>query len=314
MIKIFAEKPANDAYIRRIMDIETSVYGPSLVGDRVECIARYHKNPTLTSLAFDGEKLIGACCAYPVSERVYRRVFEEGAYVDSDLLAQDVLQLSNTAPNYILILDAIVMPEYQKHGLMHVLLQALKNQLRKKTLEGYEISDIFTFCISDGGRALKESLGFESIREIPEENALLVRKDPQLFITGQSVLPLKIDLSSIQRATDFVDGMLESAKCPTKIIMQTDIAVDEALANIISYSGATRAWISCRAWNGEIELIFRDNGMPYDPLRAPEPDTTLSAEQRGIGGLGIYMIKKSVDSISYSYTDEQNVLKLTKNY
>ena len=56
-----------------------------------------------------------------------------------------------------------------------------------------------------------------------------------------------------------------------------------------------------------------DNGVPYDPLAAKDPDTTLSAEERQIGGLGIYMVKKSMDEISYEYQDGKNILKIRKN-
>ncbi|MDD6967591.1 MAG: ATP-binding protein [Firmicutes bacterium] len=64
------------------------------------------------------------------------------------------------------------------------------------------------------------------------------------------------------------------------------------------------------AW---VTLTFIDGGIPYDPLSHADPDTTLSAEQRQIGGLGIYMVKKSMDAVSYQYTDGKNVLKIRKN-
>ena len=62
-----------------------------------------------------------------------------------------------------------------------------------------------------------------------------------------------------------------------------------------------------------VVITFIDNGVPYDPLRKNDPDTTLSAEEREIGGLGIYMVKKSMDGVEYEYKDGQNILKITKN-
>ena len=61
-----------------------------------------------------------------------------------------------------------------------------------------------------------------------------------------------------------------------------------------------------------VTITFVDHGIPYDPLAKEDPDITLSAEERKIGGLGIYMVKKSMDNMSYEYTDQQNILRLTK--
>jgi anti-sigma regulatory factor (Ser/Thr protein kinase) len=61
-----------------------------------------------------------------------------------------------------------------------------------------------------------------------------------------------------------------------------------------------------------VVITFIDNGVPYDPLAKTDPDTTLSAEEREIGGLGIYMVKKSMDEITYDYKDGQNILKIKK--
>ena len=62
-----------------------------------------------------------------------------------------------------------------------------------------------------------------------------------------------------------------------------------------------------------VSITFIDSGMAYDPLAKPDPDVTLSAEERQIGGLGIYMVKKSMDDMTYAYRDGQNVLTITKN-
>jgi anti-sigma regulatory factor (Ser/Thr protein kinase) len=61
-----------------------------------------------------------------------------------------------------------------------------------------------------------------------------------------------------------------------------------------------------------VVITFIDKGVPYDPLAKEDPDITLSAEERGIGGLGIYMVKKSMDDIIYEYKDGQNILKIKK--
>ena len=85
---------------------------------------------------------------------------------------------------------------------------------------------------------------------------------------------------------------------------------DEVYANIVNYSKANLVSIFYKIENGKLQISFTDNGVPYNPLEAAEPDTTLSAEERDIGGLGIFMVKKMTESMEYEYKDEKNVLSL----
>ncbi len=94
-----------------------------------------------------------------------------------------------------------------------------------------------------------------------------------------------------------------------KISGKVNIAIDEIASNIINYSKATVAEIICNIENKELHLIFKDNGTPYDPLKAETPDTTLSAEERQIGGLGIFMVKKMTKSMEYKYENGCNILE-----
>ena len=103
-----------------------------------------------------------------------------------------------------------------------------------------------------------------------------------------------------------------SAKLETqpKIANKINIVFDEIYANIVNYSKATLATIFYSIENGKLRISFTDNGIPYNPLEATEPDTTLSADERKIGGLGIFMVKKMTESMAYEYKDNQNVLTL----
>ena len=85
---------------------------------------------------------------------------------------------------------------------------------------------------------------------------------------------------------------------------------DEVYANVVNYSKATLVTISYKIENGKLYLTFVDDGIAYNPLDAIEPDITLSAEERQIGGLGIFMVKKMTESMEYEYADNKNVLKL----
>ncbi|MBR5219060.1 MAG: ATP-binding protein, partial [Clostridia bacterium] len=80
--------------------------------------------------------------------------------------------------------------------------------------------------------------------------------------------------------------------------------------NIVNYSKATHATVSYSIEGAKLHISFTDNGIPYNPLKAREPDTTLSAEEREIGGLGIFMVRKMTESMEYEYKDDKNVLTL----
>ena len=131
-------------------------------------------------------------------------------------------------------------------------------------------------------------------------------------------LTIAATVENIETVTDFVNEQLESLDCPMKAQMQIDIAIDELFGNIAHYAynpeiGQATVWIEVIEDPLAVTITFIDNGVPYDPLAKSDPDTTLSAEEREIGGLGIYMVKKSMDDITYEYKDGQNILAIKKN-
>lgn len=126
-------------------------------------------------------------------------------------------------------------------------------------------------------------------------------------------------VSNLDQVLAFVDGQLETMDCSMKAQMQIDVAVEEIYVNIANYAYAPetgKAYISVRPdpENASVTIEFRDNGIPFDPLAKADPDVTLSAEERKIGGLGIYMVKKSMDAMEYSRKDGQNILTITKKF
>jgi anti-sigma regulatory factor (Ser/Thr protein kinase) len=130
---------------------------------------------------------------------------------------------------------------------------------------------------------------------------------------------LDAEVSGLDQVLEFVNRKLEEAECPMKTQMQIDIAVEEMFVNIASYAykpGTGKATIQVRAdgktRTARITLI--DSGVPFDPLMKPDPDVTLTAEQRGIGGLGIYMVKKSMDFVTYFRKNEQNTFTMVKKW
>ena len=122
------------------------------------------------------------------------------------------------------------------------------------------------------------------------------------------------ELASIPQVCAFLERTLEERGAPMKVITQVNIAADEIFSNIARYSGAAATQVDCEAADGRAVIRFMDDGAPYDPTAQEEPDITLSAEDREIGGLGIFMVKKSMDRLSYAYTAGQNVLTIEKRW
>lgn len=131
-------------------------------------------------------------------------------------------------------------------------------------------------------------------------------------------LTIAATVENIETVTDFVNEQLEALDCPIKAQMQIDIAIDELFGNIAHYAynpkiGIATVRVEVTEEPLSVVITFIDDGVPYDPLQKDDPDVTLSAEEREIGGLGIYMVKKSMDEITYEYRDGQNILKIKKN-
>ena len=122
---------------------------------------------------------------------------------------------------------------------------------------------------------------------------------------------------NIPRITEFVDAALEQMNCSVKTQMAIDIALDEILANICHYAyapgtGTVEVCVDHDEENRTAEITFRDRGVPFDPLQKEDPDTTLTAEQRQIGGLGIFLVRKTMDAVEYRREDGCNVLTIRK--
>ena len=130
-------------------------------------------------------------------------------------------------------------------------------------------------------------------------------------------ITLAATIENIDTVTDFVAEQLEEMGCTMKAQMQINIAIDELFGNIARYAypqGAGEATVRLETSpdGKQAILTFIDQGTPYDPLTQEEPDITLSAEDRPIGGLGIFMVKKSMDDIAYRFENGQNILTITK--
>lgn len=131
-------------------------------------------------------------------------------------------------------------------------------------------------------------------------------------------LTINATVENIEKVTAFVDEQLEALDCPLKAQTQIDIAIDELFSNIAHYAydpevGPATVRVEVSQDPLAVVVTFIDNGKQYDPLAKEDPDVTLSAEERDIGGLGIYIVKKSMDEITYEYKDGKNILRIKKN-
>jgi len=130
-------------------------------------------------------------------------------------------------------------------------------------------------------------------------------------------LTLAATVENIGVVTDFVGERLEKMNCPMKIQTQINIAIDEIFGNIAHYAYTPEtgmATVRVEIDDDPLSVIvtFIDGGVPYNPLEEAEPDITLSAEERSLGGLGIFMVKKSMDEITYRHENGKNILSIRK--
>ena len=124
-------------------------------------------------------------------------------------------------------------------------------------------------------------------------------------------------VENIEVVTDFVNEQLEALHCPVKAQTQIAIAIDELFGNIARYAytpdiGKATVRFSVEENPLAVIITFIDGGKPFDPTAKPDPDVTLSAEEREIGGLGIFMTKKIMDEVRYEYAGGKNILTMKK--
>ena len=148
------------------------------------------------------------------------------------------------------------------------------------------------------------------VGEAPQFDDITMLSVEIQYIRGENSITVIADDKSMIPVSEFAKSLTEKLTVVPKIANKVSIAVDEIYSNIVNYSGADLATISYEIKDWRLYMTFTDDGIPYNPLEAEEPDITLSAEERKIGGLGIFMVKKMTESMEYTYEDQKNILKL----
>lgn len=137
---------------------------------------------------------------------------------------------------------------------------------------------------------------------------------------GKKLITLEAKVEKLAEVTDIMNEMLEEADCDMKTQLTLDMALEEMFVNVAHYAYLESELpeeeqtmdVEFEVENGKITITITDGGKPFDPLKKPDPDITLSAEERQIGGLGIYMVKQSMDNVSYEYKDGKNIFMMDK--
>ena len=130
-------------------------------------------------------------------------------------------------------------------------------------------------------------------------------------------LILSNDVQEVPQLGVFVEEVCEAAGLDMGTTMKMNLAIEEAVVNVMNYAypsgtkGEVR--IEAKAREDYVEFVISDDGRPFDPTGVNDVDTTSPAEERSIGGLGIFLVKHYMDKVKYKYIDGQNVLTLRKN-
>ncbi len=165
-------------------------------------------------------------------------------------------------------------------------------------------------------RAIRRHEAQEMIDHWKEELIELL-KETDTLLFDRNELDVIASAENLSEVQSFVEERLEAANCSPKVMMQIGVAVEEIFVNIANYAyapekGKATVRVEVSGDPLTVSITFIDHGTPYDPLAKNDPDVTLSAKERQIGGLGIFITKKFMDDVLYEYKDGQNILTLKK--
>lgn len=130
-------------------------------------------------------------------------------------------------------------------------------------------------------------------------------------------ITVEATVDNLQQVIDFATEQLEERDCPMKVVMQMELVIEEIFVNISSYAynpeiGPATFCVEFEENPPAVLMTFIDGGKPYNPLEKNDPDTTLDIDERDVGGLGIFLVKKNVDEISYKFDGGKNILNMKK--
>jgi anti-sigma regulatory factor (Ser/Thr protein kinase) len=130
-------------------------------------------------------------------------------------------------------------------------------------------------------------------------------------------LTLQNEVDQLSQLAPFVWAFAEEAQLDEQPAMQLDLALDEAVTNVVLYAYPKgtegEVTVAAKREGDTLEVVLTDSGTPFDPTAQEDPDLTLSADERPIGGLGIFLVRQMMDTVLYERKDGKNILTLRKN-
>ncbi|MGN0150050.1 MAG: SpoIIE family protein phosphatase [Clostridia bacterium] len=254
-------------------------------------------------------------------------------------LKTGLMKFANAGHNPPLVRHRNGRFEYMKErsGIVLACMEGIKYRKNEMQLEAgaqlYLYTDGVTEAADNDGQLYGEERLLELLNSVeksdPENICEYVKNDVDKFVGSapqcDDITMLAVNLncisgdynisvipneSSRNAVNSFVENLIDRLDITTKTAYSINIVFDEIYTNILNYSKARLAEISCKSESGKLYITFEDDGVPYNPSETAEPDITLSAEEREIGGLGIFMVKKMTESMEYAYKDNKNILRL----
>ena len=135
---------------------------------------------------------------------------------------------------------------------------------------------------------------------------------PKKNVSEEISKQFSVGTETVENVLDMAEEFFSKNKVSIKTVTAMNVSIDEIVSNVVNHSVATFLQVSCQINEEQAVMTFSDNGKPYDPMKREDPDVTLPSNEREIGGLGIFLIKKLMDQVSYEYRDETNHLTIRK--
>lgn len=167
-----------------------------------------------------------------------------------------------------------------------------------------EPKELLEFILEDAMKFTGSADQFDDITMLS-----VTKSDSNIIFGDKDFIPSESDVTAV---TEFVQEIIQKSEVSKTIQNKIAIVIDEIYSNILYYSGADKTSVSCNVTHDKITITFRDNGKQYNPLEKADADTSLSADERELGGLGILIVKKTMDHMKYKYLNGQNILMLEK--
>ncbi len=225
---------------------------------------------------------------------------------------------------------------HDRHGFVLAGMENTKYQEYELTLSPGDTIFVYTDGVTEAANEQNQLFGTDRMLHVLNQNKTLscedlvnqINKEITAFVQNapqfDDITMLCLKFKAKQRTlkvseitadkqpvlTEFIETSFQNWQIPKKEIVKMDIALDEIYSNIVRYSGASDVKVICGANEDTAYLQFEDNGIFFNPLEQKGADTTLPLEERKIGGLGIFMVKQSMDIMEYQYMDEKNILTL----